>query len=163
MPRPPLQNGMAKIGRVTRQGHALHAADHVLLLVVGHSQRIGERRAIQNEMVQLMELRTDLPQELSMQNRFVGQSIERTVIHRVEFLSSCTCLCAQDRSGTAEAFPQLVEAHENSSTQTVVPRTFLDALAPTHPSQPSDQDHRFLKNSVCFSYRCLLPDICNGN
>ena len=144
MPRPPLQHRLPKIGRVARQGQALHAAHHVLLLVVGHPQWVGQRCTIQHEMVQCVEFWTDLPEDPSMLNRFVGQCVQRTVIHVVELLSSCADVTAQDRSSTAEGLSQLVQAHKHGSTQTIVPRAILDAFTPAHCSQPSDENNRLL-------------------
>ena len=144
VPRPTLEDRLAEIGRMTRQSHALQSAHHVLLLVVRDPQRIGQRRAVQHKMVQLMELGSDLPEELTMLNRFVGQGIERTVIHTVVLLSNSATFLGQDRSSAAEGFPHLIEAHKDSSSQAVVARAIFHALAPAHAGQPSDQNHRFL-------------------
>ena len=138
VPRPAIQHRVAKIGRMTRQGHPL----------IGHPQWIRLRCAVQYEVVKLMELWADLPEDFAFPDRIGSQSIQRTVIHTVVLLGSCAIFRRQNRSGTAEGLPHLIKPNEDSSTQAVVPQAVLDAFAPAHTSQPSDQDRRFLQNAM---------------
>ena len=156
MPRPTLEDRLAELGRMTRQSHALQSAHHVLLLVVRDPQWIGQRRAVQHKMVQLMELGSDLPEELTMLNRFVGESIQRAMIHSVESLSRSAHVCGQDRSGTAVNLAHFAEANKDGSTQTVVLGAIPHALSQADSGQPSDENNRLLHEDRCC---CLFSHI----